>query len=102
LNELGGRLISKYPAIASDVAAAGRIATAATDEVTSKLKMRLASLGAAPDYSSIVRDLQSKYELAKSKTQVANAFIASEGDTVLAESLSEYTAHVAECVAKVP
>lgn len=90
--------LTTYAAIADQVSGARFIAISGSDEVVTKLKLRLSNLGAAPDYGKIVADLRKLYDQAETATADAKSKGLRE-DT--AKDLAEYEARVAECVAKI-
>lgn len=86
----------------------GGIAVDAAEEVVTRLKLRLANIGSAPDYGAIVTDLRQRFDTAEEQTAdtVASLVTAKKAlttaDEVRIKRLSEYSARVAECVAKIP
>lgn len=96
-------LIGKAAPVAGDVASAGSIAVAGTNEVISRLKQHLAKMGQAPDYGAILKDLQAKQAAADAKKPAAAGFVESRSaaDLMIA-SLADYPVHITECVDKFP
>jgi len=57
-----GSNATTYVNASAQVENAGNLALAASDEIVSKLKTRLAGIGSAPDYGAIIEDLRRKQE----------------------------------------
>jgi hypothetical protein len=95
----------EVPLIADQVSGVGTIAVAAEDEVVSGLKSKLAGLGAAPDYGAIVTSLQKRFKDAEAKAGATlatrNVAEESEGANDAVKRISEYSARIATCKAKI-
>jgi len=96
------------PLISDQIAGVGSIAVAGEDEVVTRLKTHLAALGAAPNYSTIVSDLRTRFEQAQAKADAttggAHLNFAGGNDQAASEivkKISEYSARIAECTAKI-
>ena len=93
------------PLIADQVSGVGTIAVAAEDEVVTGLKSKLVGLGAAPDYGAIVTSLQQRFKDAEAKagrtTGTQNFAPGSEGSDEAVKRISEYSARIATCKAKI-
>lgn len=102
-------LIDEAAPIKADITGAGPIAVAAVDDVISNLKLRLADLGTAPDYSAILADVKAKQTVADKKTEESQALANTKAAAVSAEYSKEaieylagYQVRITECVAKLP
>jgi hypothetical protein len=97
--------VDEAPLIADQVSGVGTMAVAAEDEVVSGLKTKLAGLGAAPDYGAIVTALQQKFKEAEAKsagtTGVQSLVAGSGGADEAIKKISEYSARLATCKAKI-
>lgn len=85
----------------------GSIAVEAAEEVVTRLKLRLANVGSAPNYGTIVTDLRQRFDTARTQSETTIGALNAKKATTASEqalikSLSEYSARVAECVAKIP
>jgi len=93
------------PLIADQISGVGTIAVAAEDEVVSGLKSKLAGLGAAPDYGAIVTSLQQRFKDAEAKaggtTGTRNFAPGGSGVEEAVKRISEYSARIATCKAKI-
>ena len=103
--------IYSLAAASVQVADVGSIAVGGAEQIVDKLKLRLSSVGSAPDYSTILTDLRQRFETARDeatqaiaereKRRLAKTLAADPTDAQL-RTIAEYSARVAECVAKVP
>ncbi|WP_184643414.1 hypothetical protein [Sphingopyxis sp. JAI128] len=101
--ELLAAMPAEASAVSGDVASAGAMAIAAADEVISRLKIKLASVGTAPDYAAILKDLQDKQALAAAKKEASAAkAITNAADKAIVDALADYQVKIAECLAKFP
>ncbi|MEP7005161.1 MAG: hypothetical protein ABI810_04200 [Sphingomonas bacterium] len=101
-----------FPEIAPQVAGVGKVAVMAADDVVTRLKTRLAAVGTTPDYGAIVTDLRQRFDDAHTRTNqaqtnrsvmfAANSLTAVRVTDADIKQLAEYSARVAECVAKFP
>jgi hypothetical protein len=85
----------------------GEIAVEAAEEVVTRLKLRLANIGTAPDYGAIVTDLRTRFDDARASA-VQGAVVKAKVATLTTldveqiKKLSEYSARIAECLTKLP
>ncbi|KTE09459.1 hypothetical protein ATE71_12870 [Sphingopyxis sp. H115] len=101
--ELLSAMPAEASAVSGDVASAGAIAIAAADEVISRLKIKLASVGTAPDYAAILKDLQDKQALAAAKKDdPAAKAITNAANKAIIDALADYQVKITECLAKFP
>lgn len=97
-----------FPGLSQEVATAGIVATIAAEEVTTKLKLKLANLGQTPDYGAIAASIAAKLEAGKAQlnqngqVSLLDSNPNKEAIIALAKLISEYSANVAICVAKMP
>lgn len=93
--------LSGSPGSAAEIASAGDIAIGAADEIISKLKIKLAGMGAAPDYGTILKDLQAKQKLADAQSETVDSLQAlSKSQKAIAKSMADYPVRIATCVAQ--
>lgn len=97
-----------FPVLSQQVATAGIVATTAAEEITTKLKLKLANLGQTPDYGAIATGIAAKMEEGKAQliqneqAKLLENNSDKEAIMALAKLISEYGANVAICVAKMP
>ena len=97
--------VSELGAAHMEVFDVGGIAVNASEEIVTRLKMRLANVGSAPEYGAIVTQLRTKFETAEKNSQQAILALADgTSDTKAAQiaHISQYSARVAECLTKIP
>ncbi len=73
-----GTFATDYPAATAQISNSGALALATSDEIVSKLKTRLAGVGTAPDYASILEDLKKKQGQASDDVTSDKAFFAAK------------------------
>lgn len=89
--------------VAGTVASSGDIAIEAANSIISKLKVKLAGVGTAPNYSDILNDLKAKQALSVERQQEAQTKAGANAFSKAAiASLADYPLKIAECVAKFP
>lgn len=89
--------------VAGTVASSGDIAIEAANSIISKLKVKLAGVGTAPNYSDILNDLKAKQALSMERQQEAQTKAGANAFSKAAiASLADYPLKIAECVAKFP
>ena len=99
-------LAATYANASVQVANAGTIALAASDEVVSRLKVRLAGVGSAPDFSGIIEEMRRMKEQAaaglvadKAALRALAGVMSPPSDAEIAY-ISEYSVRIDTCVAK--
>ena len=94
------RLANGLSLLRPQVAGVGRIAVAATQQIVSRLKSRLANIGAVPNYGQIVADIRASYEDAENRVNLSGANL-TDSEEALIRDIAEYSARVDECVAQI-
>lgn len=93
-------LLTTAPSLQQEVADAHIMALAAADEVTARLRARLARMGTAPDFGAIVGAIRQKYDQASADSASSQKILTST-DPQKIRRISEYPARIEECVNKI-